>query len=186
TLRVLGRKGKSFDEIVSYVGTGVSDLIAKSLDTDDDSLVEKGVEIYSKHMLEHPARNAKVYPHVKETLEFFKDKRKFVLTNRYAKFADVVLNALGLGKYFEDIFGGDDESCIKPSACVLGTILPRLKIDKSKAIIVGDMSIDIMTGKNSGVRTCWVTYGLGSAEEVKDLKPDYVIDDIAQLKKIVK
>ena len=185
-LKTLGRKEKSFDEIVSYVGTGVSDMIAKSLDTDDTSLIRKGIGIYSEYLLKHPADEAKVYPHVRETLEFFKDKRKFILTNRYARFADAVLKALALRKYFDDIIGGDDENCIKPSACVLDTALPRLNIEKSRAVIVGDMSFDIMTGKNSGVQTCWVTYGLGRREDVEPLNPDFIIDDLIELKKIIR
>jgi len=185
-LRTLGRPGRSFEEIVSYVGTGVSELIAKSLGTRDRPLIEKGVSVYREYFLKHPADEAKAYPRVKETLDFFKNKRKFVLTNRYADFAGPLLEALGLRGYFEDILGGDDEDCIKPSACVLDRLLPRLNIDRSKAIIVGDMDIDIMTGKNSGVKTCWVTYGLGKAEDVKKLKPDYIISDMAELKKIIR
>ena len=78
------------------------------------------------------------------------------------------------------------KACLKPSACVLDKVGPRPKIDKAKSIIVGDMAIDIMTGKNSGIRTCWVTYGLGSAEEVRPLKPDYIVDDMIELKGIIK
>lgn len=185
-LRELGVEEKPFDLIVSYIGTGVRDLVAKSLGTVNKSLVTKGIEMFSDFYEDHSHDEARPYPHVKETLEFFRDKRKFILTNRYAKFADATLRGLGLRQYFEKIIGGDDENCLKPSACVLDKILPKLKIDKSKALIVGDMAIDIMTGKNSGIKTCWVTYGLGKPEEVKGLKPDYVIDDIAELKRIIK
>lgn len=186
TLAALGCKEKSFEEIISYVGTGVSDLVAKSLNTSDGAIIEKGVEIYGKFYMEHPADEARLYPYVKETLDFFITKRKFILTNRYVVLADVVLKALGIKEYFEDVIGGDDESCIKPSACVIDSIIPGLKIDKTRAIIVGDMVIDIMTGKNSGIRTCWVTHGLGKTKDLEDIKPDYIIDDIAELKKIIK
>jgi len=185
TLRALGRKERSFEEIVSYIGTGVSDLIAKSLNTKDTSVIKKGVEIYSGYILEHPADEARLYPHVKETLEFFKDKRKFILTNRYAKFADAVLKALGIYGYFEGTIGGDDEDCIKPSACLMDSILPKIGVDRKRALIVGDMTIDIETGKNSGIKTCWVTYGLGKREDVEPLKPDFIIDDLSELKNIV-
>ncbi|MFA6142911.1 MAG: HAD-IA family hydrolase [Candidatus Omnitrophota bacterium] len=184
-LTSLGRKEKPFEEIVSHIGTGVSDLIAKSLNSDDASLIERGVKIYGEYYIKHPADEARLYPHAKEILEFFKDKRKFILTNRYVRYADMALEALGIKKYFEDIFGGDDENCLKPSACVLDGILPGLKIEKRKAIIVGDMAIDVMTGKNSGIKTCWVTHGLGRKKDVLPLKPDYIIDDMIELKRII-
>lgn len=182
----MGRPEKSFKEVVSYIGTGVSYLVSKSMGSDDSKLVEEGVRIYISYYAAHPADEAIVYPHVKETLDFFKKKRKFILTNRYVNLAVPALAATGLGKYFEEVIGGDDENCLKPSACVFDNILPRLKVDKDRAILVGDMAVDIMAGKNSGIKTCWVTYGLGAPADLGGVKPDYTIDDIAELKKIIK
>jgi len=186
TLRRLGLKEKPPQLIVSYVGAGVSDLIRKSLGEDKADFTEEGVRLYGDYYIKHPADEARLYPHVKETLEYFRNKRKLILTNRYAKFAEPVLKKTGIRDYFEDVIGGDDENCLKPSACVLDSLLPRLKIDKARSIMVGDMAIDVMMGKNSGIKTCWVSYGLGRPEEVSELKPDYTIDDIAKLKKIIK
>ena len=187
--RVLVRLGypeHSVGTITSYVGTGVKDLIAKSLGSDDSALVDKATALYEEEYLKAPADHATLYPGVVETLEALKCKRKFVLTNRYAHLATAMLDKLGISRYFEAVFGGDDEKCIKPSACVLGKILPELNIDKSNALMVGDMDIDILTGKNSGVATCWVTHGLGKKEEVLKLKPDHVIEYISELVDIVR
>lgn len=185
TLRAVGAPDRSFEKIVSYIGTGVRDLVRKSLGPKNISLADKAVEIFSEYYVKHSADESALYPHVKEILEHFKDKRKFILTNRYTKFADITLRQLGIRNYFEAIIGGDDENCLKPSACILDKTLPRLKVDKTKAIIVGDMAIDIQAGKNSSVRTCWVTYGLGKKKDAKGLKPDYIINDIIELKDII-
>ena len=186
TLAKLDRPAKPFKEVVSYIGTGVSYLVSRSLGSEDAGLVDEGVRIYIDRYTAHPADEAIIYPHVKETLDFFRNKRKFILTNRYVNLADPLLEATGLKVYFEEVIGGDDENCLKPSACVFDKIIPRLKVDKKRAIIVGDMAVDIMAGKNSGIKTCWATYGLGTAAEVKSSKPDYTIGDITELKKIIK
>ncbi|MFA4982431.1 MAG: HAD-IA family hydrolase [Candidatus Omnitrophota bacterium] len=186
TLKSLGLKNKPTDLIVSYIGTGVKDLVKKSLGEDNIALAQKAEDIFSRYYPKHSADKSRLYPHVKEVLEYFKYKRKFIITNRYNRFADITLRGLGVREYFEDIFGGDDETCLKPSACVLNRILPKLKLEKDKVVIVGDMAIDVETGKNSGVRACWVTYGLGKAEEVEPLKPDFTIGDMAELKDIVR
>jgi len=186
TLAKMGRPGKTFEEVVSYVGTGVSYLVSKSLGSEDPKLVEEGVRIYIEYYTAHPADNAVIYPHVKETLDFFRAKRKFILTNRYVNLTIPLLRATGLEKYFEEVIGGDDEKCLKPSPCVFGNILPRLRVDKKRAIIAGDMAVDIMAGKNSGIATCWMTYGLSKLEDLGGVKPDYILDDIAGLKKIIK
>src|SRR3989338_823838 len=187
TLRLLGMSERPPSTIASYIGTGVKDLVKKSLwRRAAAGLVEKGVAVFSDYYMEHSAEKSKLYPHVKETLEYFKDKRKFILTNRYTKFADTTLREFGIREHFEEIIGGDDESCLKPSACVLDRALPGFKIERAKAIMIGDMTIDIQTGKNSRIKTCWVTYGLGKREDVVKLKPDYIIDDIIELKAIIK
>ena len=190
TLRRLGLPRKPAREIVSYVGTGVRDLVEKSLRNGKAARVDKAVKIFSAYYTKHSADFSKLYPHVKEILVYLKDKRKFILTNRYKDFADATLRELEIRRYFEDIIGGDDEDCKKPSACVLEKVLSKLKIDRRKAMIVGDMAIDIETGKNSGVKTCWVTYGLGRRKDFPArgkarLKPDYIIDDLIELEGII-
>ena len=185
-LKKLALPPRPKEEIVSYIGTGVKDLVGRSLGPSKSALTDEGVKIFSQYYVRHATDETKIYPHVEEALSYFSDKRKFILTNRYIEFADITLRALGIRKYFENIFGGDDETCLKPSACVLDRILPKLKIEKVRSIIVGDMAIDIMTGKNSGIKTCWVTYGLGRPEDVKKLDPDYIIDDLIELKNIIR
>lgn len=185
-LRRLGRPELSMEEISSYIGTGVKDLVSKSLKLDDAALIDKAAALYEEEYLKAPADYATLYPGVESTLSALSKKRKFILTNRYAYMASAMLEKMGIRRYFEDVFGGDDETCIKPSSCVLEKILPPLGLDKKNILLVGDMTIDVMTGKNSDVLTCWVTYGLGKREEVLKLKPDYVIDNISELLKIVK
>jgi phosphoglycolate phosphatase len=186
TLKKLGLDEKPCERISSYVGTGVRDLIKKSLGPEKEKLVDSALRIFSDYYVSHSYDKAILYPHVKEVLEYFKQKRKFILTNRYSRFAEITLKGLGIRDYFEAIMGGDDENCLKPSACVMEPILPKFGIDKDRAIIIGDMDIDIMTGKNAGIKTCFVTYGLGRKEDAAALNPDYVIDDLIELEKIIK
>jgi len=186
TLGVLGVKPRPAKEIISYIGTGVRDLVGKSLKKDGPGLTDEGVEIFSEYYMRHAADEAKLYPHVKETLRYFKDKHKFILTNRFARFADITLKSFDIRKHFEGILGGDDENCKKPSACILNNMFQKLNIDRDKAMIVGDMTIDVETGHNAGIKTCCVTYGLGKIEEIQSAKPDYIIDDIIELERIIR
>jgi phosphoglycolate phosphatase-like HAD superfamily hydrolase len=50
--------------------------------------------------------------------------------------------------------------------------------------MVGDSHIDIQTGRNAGVATCGVTYGLAS-DTLNEPAPDFLIDDLRQLTCIV-
>lgn len=185
-LRTMKLRTLPDDVIISYVGTGVKYLIRQCLGSDDPATIDEGTRLYSDYYIAHASDEAVLYPNAVEILDHLKDKRKFILTNRYTAFTDPVLKGLGIRDYFEEIIGGDDESCIKPSACVLAKVIPRFKLDKSRSLIVGDMDIDVMTGKNTGIKTCWVTHGLGKIDEIRGLNPDYIIEDLIELKEIIK
>lgn len=186
-LKRLGLSEKPFDEIVSYIGTGVRDLVRKSVGSCDSAdVIDEGVALFGDYYVKHAADKCTLYPYTRETLDYFKGKRKFIVTNRFTRFADATLKGLGIRDYFEDILGGDDETCLKPNACALKRSGLGEDIKMAPAMIVGDMAIDIETGKNAGITTCWVTYGLGKRSDLKGLKPDYIIDDISELKKIIR
>jgi len=185
TLKKIGLKEKSISEISSYIGTGIEDLIGKSLGNKQEVLLTNALSVFEKYYRKHSTDNSVLYPNVKEILEYFKNKRKVIVTNRNYGFALIALNKLGIYDYFEHVVGGDDIGCMKPSSCPLDRSMYRLNANKEEAIIVGDMDIDIVAGKRAGITTCGVTYGIGKKEDIIKAKPDFIIDDIIDLKNII-
>jgi phosphoglycolate phosphatase-like HAD superfamily hydrolase len=47
------------------------------------------------------------------------------------------------------------------------------------------MDIDILAGKKTGIITCAVTYGIGKKEYILKTEPDYLIDNLLELKNII-
>ena len=185
TLKQIGLREKNISEISSYIGKGIEDLIRGSLGNKQEALLKRALSIFVEYYRKHSTDTTVLYPNVKEILEYFKNKRKTIVTNRNYEFALTTLNKLGIRDYFEDIVGGDDIGCMKPSSCPLDRSMGRLNADKEKAIIVGDMDIDIVAGKKAGIITCGVTYGMGKKEDIIKAKPDFIIDNIVDLKSII-
>jgi phosphoglycolate phosphatase-like HAD superfamily hydrolase len=52
-------------------------------------------------------------------------------------------------------------------------------------MIVGDMDIDIKTGKAAGIYTCGFISGIGDKKDIEKAGPDYLIKDLLELKKII-
>ena len=52
-------------------------------------------------------------------------------------------------------------------------------------MVVGDASYDILMGCAAGCRTCGVTYGNQSAAELKAAGAELLIDDFAELTRIL-
>ncbi|MBU1853945.1 MAG: HAD-IA family hydrolase [Candidatus Omnitrophica bacterium] len=186
TLKNIGLKEKTIEEISSYIGTGVEDLIGKSLGVKKGNLFNKALSVFEEYYSNHSTDNSILYPNVIEVLEYFKNKRKVIATNRKRKFALLTLKTLGINYYFEDIIGGDDLACMKPSSCPLDRTINKFRMDKDKAIIVGDMHLDVLAGKEAGILTCGVTYGIGKREYIIESMPDFMIDNLLDLKKIIK
>ncbi|MFH1753196.1 MAG: HAD-IA family hydrolase [Candidatus Omnitrophota bacterium] len=183
-LKELGLPQRDFDTIVSFIGEGREALLRKSLGEDAQDRYKEADRLFEEHYARHLLDNSAPYPHVKETLDHFKDKKKAIVTNRSSASARRMLDALGLIGYFKEIVG-DDISCKKPSACPILNAIKRFDVPKDRAIIVGDMDLDIISGRDAGILTCAVTYGVGKSDEIAKAGPDFIIDDISRLKDII-
>jgi len=184
-LAELGLKKKTADEIAECVGRGVQNLVLGLLGKDHEDKFDKALKLVKKHYGDHLLDHTKLYPGVLDTLEHFKHKKQVVITNKPEGFSVKILEGLGVMKYFSIVIGGDTVRTKKPSPESVFKILDDLKISAERAIIVGDSSIDIETGKNAKVPVCAVTYGFGRLDEIQKLKPDFITDQLNSLPKII-
>ena len=186
---MLGRMGlakKSYGEIVSYIGRGVKELIRDSLGDGNYERFDEGLSLFREHYLRHFLDNTYLYPNVKDVLNHFKNKKKVIVTNKNKDMTLATVEALGIDKHFDAIVGGDNENYLKPDPHYIIKCLKDFGIENEKAIMVGDMYIDVQTGKNAKITTCAVTYGIGKREDFIKYNPDYIIDGMIELKKIIK
>jgi len=51
--------------------------------------------------------------------------------------------------------------------------------------MVGDTELDINCGRNAGAKTCAVTYGYREKEILQNENPDFIIDELKELMKLV-
>ena len=172
------------EEIVSFIGTGEEELVSKSTGRKGDIMIEEARKIYRDHFLGTADASSRLFPGVIEILEHYRDRYLSVITNRSLQTAENTLNNFGIKRYFSDVTGGDDDGCRKPDGCVIRRILTGRGYPAEKSMIVGDMDIDILTGKDSGIYTCAVTYGIGNINDLKAADPDFIIDRIEGLKGI--
>ncbi|OGB90699.1 hypothetical protein A2625_07225 [candidate division WOR-1 bacterium RIFCSPHIGHO2_01_FULL_53_15] len=184
-LSELGYPAKTESEIGRHVGFGEIPLVAGAIGTQAESKIKAAQAVYYKHNLEN-IKNVELYPHVKEALEFFKDKTKIIISNKRDEFIHAILKIRGVDHYFKEVIGGDSSACLKPDPCVINEALKRYKVKPDNALLVGDMTIDIETGRNAKVLTCAVTYGFEPAEKLKQCRPDFLINDILELKEFIR
>ena len=60
-----------------------------------------------------------------------------------------------------------------------------MHFDAEETLVVGDMAVDVLMGANAGAKTCGVTWGNGSREELEEAGATFIIDRIEDLIEIV-
>jgi phosphoglycolate phosphatase len=181
----LGYPVKSREEIQRHVGYGELALVAGSIGTDDPKKVEAARALYYKHYSEEGLPGVPLYPHVKEIIDHFSRKTKVIISNKRTEFVNILLKTHSLAGYFAEILGGDNSPCLKPDPCAITQILKKHRISPERAILIGDMTVDIETGKNAGIHTCAVTYGFDPRSKLEKSDPDFMIDDLLELKDLI-
>ena len=103
-----------------------------------------------------------------------------VLSNKPVNPSRAIVEALGLGGFFLHVYGGNSFATKKPDPLGARTLLKETHTRPEEALIVGDSSIDVITGRNTGLWTCGVTYGF-APHTLCEAPPDVVVDTPAEL-----
>jgi phosphoglycolate phosphatase len=186
-LRHIGRPELPDDVIASYVGDGAPILIQRALGTEaaDEALVRKGLEFFLSYYREHKLDHTTVYPGIPEALAAIQTsngvrRQMAVLTNKPVNPSRAIVDALGLGQYFSQVYGGNSFVTKKPDPEGARKLLAESGVAPDQAAIVGDSHVDVRTGRNAGLWTVGVTYGFAT-HTLEDEAPDVLVDSAADL-----
>lgn len=68
--------------------------------------------------------------------------------------------------------------CRKPNIGMIEEAQKKYNIDLANSYIIGDSTIDIMTGKNAGMKTALVKTGLAGSDYKYKIKPDIIAENL--------
>ena len=180
-LRHLGRTDLPGDVIASYVGDGAPTLIRRALgDPRDESVIKAGLEHFLTYYRAHKLDHTHVYDGVKDMLTVLHNsngirRQMAVLSNKPVIPSRAIVEALGLAGFFTHVYGGNSFSTKKPDPKGAQTILKETRTRPEETLMVGDSSVDVITGRNAGLWTCGVTYGF-APHTLCEAPPDVTID----------
>lgn len=86
----------------------------------------------------------------------------------------------GIAPYLELVITDADVTLHKPDPEGILKALTLFNVSPDRAIMIGDTAVDVLAGRNAGVKTVGVTYGF-HARKIEEAKPDYVIDNILEV-----
>jgi phosphoglycolate phosphatase len=194
-LRHIGRQELPDDVIASYVGDGAPILIQRALgkESGDETLVHKGLEFFLSYYREHKLDHTTVYAGMKESLATIQNnshtssgngaRKMAVLTNKPVNPSRAIVEALGLGPFFGQVYGGNSFLTKKPDPEGARKLLQEFSVQAEEAVMVGDSHTDIKTGRNADMWTIGVTYGF-APHTLRDPAPDITVDAASELAKV--
>jgi phosphoglycolate phosphatase len=186
TLEWMKRAPMDHERIYGYVGNGAPMLIQRALGegaTQEEChcALEHFLGYYREHMLD----NTVTYPGVREGLAALAHFPMAVLTNKPVRFSRMIVEGLGLVKYFKYIHGGNSFDRKKPDPMGMETLLRDMNVAPREVIMVGDSEVDVQTARNANTWACGVTYGLGSHLLTGDFAPDVMVDSLEELPQFI-
>jgi phosphoglycolate phosphatase len=199
TMRHIGRPELDGALIASYVGDGAPTLVRRALGDAEDgnettfrAALEYFLGYYRLHKLDHTT----VYEGIPEMLARLADASNGVPTDGVHRLMAVLSNkpvnpsrdsvrALGLGDFFVRIYGGNSFATKKPDPLGVQTVLQETGVAADEALMIGDSSIDVLTGRNAGLWTCGVTYGF-APHSLEDAPPDVLVESPRELGELLR
>jgi phosphoglycolate phosphatase len=181
TLRELQLMELPVATIQQYVGHGVDNLMRQSLHDASEKAVKQAVQLFRKHYGEHLTDQTDFYPHGRDILNFFSDRKQAICSNKPEDFVHRILAELKAEHYFFGVVGGDTVETKKPDPQGLLKLIATAGVSADQTLMVGDSVVDIQAGKAAGTKTCVVTFGNGDPEEMRRCSPDIMIDSLADL-----
>jgi len=180
---LMGFPNISEELVSSYVGNGAPVLMRRALGPDaSEAEVKRALEFFLAYYRDHMLDNTYLYPGVREALDglLASGTKMAVLTNKPVRFSRAIIDGLGLGGHFFQVYGGNSFEQKKPDPVGIEALLAESGAAREGTIMVGDSGVDVRTARNARVLACGVSYGF-QPESFVDDPPDILVDEMAQL-----
>ncbi len=191
-LKAVGMQPHGEAEVRHWVGNGVERLVRRGLigqlnGEPDDELFAQAYPIFTELYKENTSKRSTLYPGVKEGLDYLRDSgyKLGCVTNKAEAFTHPLLKDLGLFDYFESIVSGDTLEKKKPDPLPLLYSSETLGVSPENSLMLGDSISDVKAARAAGFQIICMSYGYNHGADIRDAKPDVVIDSMVELKTLL-
>lgn len=186
-LSACGLPHRAEDEVRSFLGDGVKELIARSCPATADETTKAAVlQAYLGYYAAHNMDLTAPYEGVLDLLDALRwlDIRVAVVSNKHAA-AVQTLCAHYFGGLLDLAVGGGDARPLKPAPDSLLYAMAQLGVTADETWYVGDSVQDVLTARNAGVRCAAVTWGFHDRDRLAAAQPTVLAKDVTELLKAV-
>lgn len=181
-----GLETPALPAVRSMVGDGAKVLVERALAATgrdaEPALVDWLHSRFRARYAEEPCRASALYPGAVAVLQrlAMSGLRLGLCTNKPQQATLGLLAALGIGRYFAAVVGGDLLPARKPDPAHLAAVLAALDVPPAAALMVGDSRNDVLTARGLDMACVLVSFGY-STVAARELGADAVIDRLTDL-----
>lgn len=182
-LRLHARPVAGLTTVISWVGDGLDDMMARAFMTADAEFIDELVDEFRTYYSGHCTDFSHLYEGCDKTLASLQEQgvHLSVLTNKPEDLSLEILRRLGILQYFEHVVGPMDPDLRKPNPLNLLSLVRDVGTTTAKTLMVGDSRNDILVAHNAGVASCGCTFGYAGRGGLAPLKPTYMVDALPQI-----
>lgn len=185
-LNALGLPLQPTAQLTIYIGKGLTRLVHRTLTGDmhadaEPGLFARAMPLYEKYYAAGSGDTARIYPGVIEGLEAFRAAgvKLAVVTNKTTRFTGVLLEKVGLDRWFELVVCGDTLARRKPDPLPFTHACDVLGVTPARSLVIGDSANDIDAGRAAGCAVYCVPYGYREGKSVESLGADRIVASLA-------
>ena len=191
-LAALGLPARTQEEIRSYIGKGLPNLVRRCLAASAgaarvEALHAEALALYYGYYAEESGRRTSVYPGVLEGLEQFRAMRLRLacVTNKAERYTLPLLEQKGLTPWFELVVSGDTLARKKPDPMQLTHICAAFALAPAEVLLIGDSANDALAARAAGCPVLCVSYGYSEGEDVHNLGCDAIVESLSEAANIL-
>ena len=183
TIQALGLPPCTDEQCTSMIGLPLKQAFTELIPMSDE-MGDRCVDTYRQIFNENNASYViPTFPHVIDTL-YRLSAEGYILTiasSRSRKSLLDFVHTMHLEEIFSYILGADDVILSKPHPEPVLRTLEAFDCSPEEALVVGDMKYDIEMGRRAGTRTCGVTYGNGSPQDLREAGADFIVNNFEEI-----
>ena len=180
----LGCAPLTLPDIRTMVGDGTSALIARALAARHCVSADptQALTEFLDHYEADPTAVTRPFPGVPETLERLQTigLTLAVCTNKPTRLTEMILERLGIARFFARVVAGDSMPFRKPDPRALLEVVDGFGVAKEAALMVGDSEVDAATAHAASVPFVLMTYGYHRGP-IHDISSVATLDHFAEL-----
>jgi len=175
------------EKLRKFIGPPLRDSFKRHFGFDDE-MAEKAVEYYREYFGDKGIYENRLYGNIPELIQDLKchEKRLLIASTKASFYMEKVLRHFSLDGYFESAVGSNMDGTMSNKGDIIRKALQSINYDSGDSIVmVGDRGLDIEGAKKNRIDSIAVTYGYGSIDELNEAGPDFIVENVNELGRLL-